>query len=468
MSESRKRSAAVLDRSNDSGNNEDDLESLAKEELILRLRRAEEQVKEQRRQAEEQRRQVEEQRRLRRLLNGTYYAQIQEVWQPKPVEFSEQHCSILKREQCPDFHLRNRGFRITYETTLEAAKDCNLSIAASKSRSRSSHTSTSDKQLTWPVNIFGNGIGQISHLLPAASSKAALYDDVVTWVFALEQTNERDDWDKLKQKLIHGSRPKKREENERVQKTRHTGLKHCVANKIRLQSQQDFYDNVPCVLIVPVMSLDDAKQWKGGSYEAVVMAGEHPNGETNRTKISDICSAIDMHDLPALEASVADVNAAGGLLGSVIQGLAYSLRCKNAAKLPENADTFWGTARELLIELQSRFSAFLAEHSQMVFVPKQISRLPEGKIVRKVAFAAHEEESGHPAPDPLLLTVKAAVNWSARHDFPLLAAGGDQDDVDSLDQQAEEEFLEYRKELRRPKTLEDLARGLHQPNGYQG
>jgi hypothetical protein len=43
--------------------------------------------------------------------------------------------------------------------------------------------------------------------------------------------------------------------------------------------------------------------------------------------------------------------------------------------------------------------------------------------VRKVIFGPVGDEAQHPAPDPLLLAVKAAVNWSKRHGPQLLASG---------------------------------------------
>jgi hypothetical protein len=89
--------------------------------------------------------------------------------------------------------------------------------------------------------------------------------------------------------------------------------------------------------------------------------------------------------------------------------------------------------------------------------------------VRKVTFQAHSAGVGHPAPDPMLVVAKAAAVWSRRQDQPLLADGlvGDEDDRSSLSILAEEQWLQQRQESLRPQTWEDLARGLHQENGYQ-
>ena len=65
-----------------------------------------------------------------------------------------------------------------------------------------------------------------------------------------------------------------------------------------------------------------------------------------------------------------------------------------------------------------------------------------------------------------LLAVRAAVNWSWRNNQKLLASG-EPEEEDELDVLALEEFLEWQREELRPKTWEDLARGLHQLHGYQ-
>ena len=60
--------------------------------------------------------------------------------------------------------------------------------------------------------------------------------------------------------MIHGSKKKSR--------LRHTGIKHLVSNRIRLDNQARYLDNAPCILIVPVMSLEAMKNWNGDKYDA--------------------------------------------------------------------------------------------------------------------------------------------------------------------------------------------------------
>jgi hypothetical protein len=67
--------------------------------------------------------------------------------------------------------------------------------------------------------------------------------------------------------------------------------------------------------------------------------------------------------------------------------------------------------------------------------------------------------------DPLLLAVRAAVIWSWRINQKLLAAVEipEEDEFDIL---AHEQYLMRREHSHHPKLRDDLARSLHQQNGY--
>jgi hypothetical protein len=63
------------------------------------------------------------------------------------------------------------------------------------------------------------------------------------------------------------------------------------------------------------------------------------------------------------------------------------------------------------------------------------------------------DANAHPAPDPILLTQKAAINWPKQHTQQLLVTAAepldeDEDDDDAdLDAQAEAEFLFHRQQM---------------------
>jgi hypothetical protein len=111
--------------------------------------------------------------------------------------------------------------------------------------------------------------------------------------------------------------------------------------------------------------------------------------------------------------------------------------------------------------LRSYFTTILGEG---VKVPVAIHQQDDSQLkVRIVEFADVSDEQRHPAPDPLLLAVGDATTWSWWHGQRLRAAAEPQEEKGELSILAEEEFLEYRRSLHRPKTWDDLARGLGQP-----
>ena len=75
--------------------------------------------------------------------------------------------------------------------------------------------------------------------------------------------------------------------------------------------------------------------------------------------------------------------------------------------------------------------------------------------------------SKHPAPDPLLLAIRAGITWSWRHGQKMLATTEPQDEDDELSELAYEQYLADYADAIRPKNEKDLARGLRQEGGYK-
>jgi hypothetical protein len=228
----------------------------------------------------------------------------------------------------------------------------------------------------------------------------------------------------------------------------HTGLKHSIFNKLRLRGQGELYDRKPCIMIVPILTLDAVKNWDGAGYDALVVAGPHL-----RTTIGVVCSGMGMLER-GKTAEFEDISVARNMLDQVVRGLAHSLM-RQDRDIPNEQINAWE-------ELRRPFQApdVLGVKVPIPVTTNQIIR------VRQVTFGG---DGGHPAPDPLLLSIKAAINWSWRHHQKLLPAGelSDDDEASERSVLAEEQYLEWQQELLRPKNRQDLAQGLGQPNGYQ-
>jgi hypothetical protein len=263
---------------------------------------------------------------------------------------------------------------------------------------------------------------------------------------ALEDDNN---WD-VQQRLIHGF------SSSNNNRTPHTGIKHFVANKIRLRSQATYFDLHPCVLIIPVLTLNQVKGWNGEGYSAVILVGN--SSDINVMQVSTQIGLTMPVTEPGEIAERAEIGTARDLLESFLCGLASSFDDNTPLGMTDDQRRAW----------EALATPYRTRMPKEVIVPLLNSE-DQYHRVRKLTFQAHSAGIGHPSPDPMLVVAKAAEVWSRRQDQPLLAGGlvGDEDDRSSLSVLAEEQWFEQRQESLRPQTWEDLARGLHQENGYQ-
>jgi hypothetical protein len=391
------------------------------------------------------------------LHMGTYYATLGEVWKAfLMMRYEKDHFDSLFRSECP----------IVFVETFMAAMDRDNVVVDAWTSPRSDvddeHTDAG------PTDIFGHkddSIPIIAHLIPTSSAHASMYDDVADWALGLTPTfllnhpirdplNEAEiaELAAIKQKAIHGARPNcQGGRSDRI--VLGTGLKHSPGNKLRLDCQADFFDRNPCVVIVPIMDLAQMKAWHGEGYEAIVMADSWVNETGGKITIQIVCKKIGMNERGPT-ARPEEIEMARKLLESVICGMAFSLQGKDHPLLPKDS-------LEPFTQLQKDFPELY------VTVPLlQTTDIRDLLRVRKVAFGPVGDRSMHPAPDALLLAVKAAVVWSTRHKQQLLAGGELEDDTDIRSLQAMEDYLTWLDQLSRPKSLEDLGTGLGQPSGY--
>jgi hypothetical protein len=389
----------------------------------------------------DQRRQI---RDASMLIAGTYYSTIDEVWTNRAEAYGDSELfSVLVRQDHPSYNSRPYG-RDYYALTTKFADDSDRGSASESSRS----SLKDGNREAWPTDIFGGDSAQaeIAHLIPHARDVATLYYDVVIGALGTKYLTKS--WDTL-QRAVHGSLVECGDNKEA-----NTGIKHMVANKIRLAGQATFLDKYPCVLIVPAMTVSEMKNWNGGEYKAIVLVGAC-DGAT----LSDICAGIRMNEIVPKVASPGQIEAARGLLESVVLGLAYSFH--------HRSKYFGGFLSETqgrkFQRLVGRFQTIVGDK---VFVPKPNPSLSGSQLrVRHVSFASATDEGGHPAPDPWLLAARAAVTWSRRH-FQQLLAEGEPEELDGMDEADKvldvlgvENFLEWRSRINRAQTLGDVAVG---------
>jgi hypothetical protein len=333
----------------------------------------------------------------RQFSAGTFYATLNQVWKVKNVRFGPAHFDALFRLKRP----------AAYETTVQNAKEADkvatddLEITGSSSTA-SFFDDKEEERRVWPIGIFGHpSFGEIAHLIPVCPDHASICDDVVV--------NTYEEFWAAEQKVIHGVKLS----GEAGHRIADTGLKHSQFNKIRLGNQQQMFNDDACVLIVPIMSLEDVRTWNGQGYEAIVLAEA---GLENGCSIAWVCASIGMSmhppDIDATVAKHEQVDQARLLLEKVLCGLAQSLVSNNR---PDSINP-------QMANLLTKSRNVLLDNNVGVAVPLKAGNISHLRV-RKVIFGPVGDETQHPAPDPLLLAVKAAVNWSKRHGPQLLASG---------------------------------------------
>lgn len=301
---------------------------------------------------------------LKAKAKGTYYASIDEVWGPERRPWHEVNDAAafqsMRRTQTPTFP--ERGTKpskkrsassvaatddseagaekadteaspasFAYPWTKAKAELQNTDVADGNDGSESSHSSSTTTRKLWPTDIFSRlSVSSVAQLVPADPTLASLYADVARCALPLLDDAR---WETV-QKAIHGSTDPS--ESSRIPST---GLKHLVSNKIRLSGHDVYFDRNPCVLIVPVLTLQQVVEWQGGGYQAIVMAGaidEQIVQHTRNQSVSlepitlqevngGICMSLEDKKIPHEIANENHVRLARELLLGVVNGMAYSL-----------------------------------------------------------------------------------------------------------------------------------------------
>lgn len=373
---------------------------------------------------------------------GNLFTPIDRVWSAEPMVFAVAHRNRLMRNQIPFVPILGREGGKTFRSSRKLPKAARTwneyqwtretavwKGAATRTRSggqnrpeysaavESDDTIAGDlKDDVWRLDMFGNTSGdkvaQLAHLMPNSSRCADRWLDVARMIYARRNAT-RDEC----RKLVHGSRSK----GARMSRT---GARHSTANRVNLVKQFEAWDSDNRLLAIPIMSVDEMLNWSATddgtsrprTYSAMVIGGAS-TVNPHRTA----ASSVDMTCANSFEnqkycvpmCSKEEIEQARGILEAVTLGLASSLKrfCGNEMNKASNP-----TLRTLGLSSQDFETTrvqFLKQEVTTVHVPRAKRCAPV--FVRKITF-----NNDHPAPDPLLLAIKAAVVWSWRNGEKLL------------------------------------------------
>ena len=341
------------------------------------------------------------------LRTGTFFSTIEELWAFKNISF-QNHESFVRSHNVPD------GDNL-YEKTVEAAK---------KGDEKDDETYNSAEKFSAQEDIFGNR-DPIADLLPYSSSCASYWFPIVPWVLCTGE--EKLSWDFM-QKCLHGSSKVTdvglENGSEMSGETRlpNVGIIHFPTNRIQLVGQEFCFYTYPCVIIVPILSVENVRNWRGEGYDAIVLAGDWKPVDVNAPYV------------------YRSIRAAGGMVvdQSFEKDLANEDQCNTACLLLKELILCVCHACHDYTHLHGNLQKdknFDVWKSQL---PRNTAPVPESKgwadriKVRKISFSPWSEGNQndvlyHPAPDPLLVLAKAASNWLRRHNMEILPVWGDND-----------------------------------------
>jgi len=233
---------------------------LAFERLQQELERSERERERTERERERTERENERLRTESRLHCGDYFMTLDELWQKIPVQ------PLTGAEYDQLFRTREQANGVSvYQKTIVRSNDLNRMAAENDSLSS---TNTDAVASVWTQDIFfaSRPSADVAHLVPASKVNALMWFHVVSWILGLR--NDSYSYSKVAKAILGvcvpvsqsqaGSRRGKRQKT-RPRRETSTGIKHLPLNKICLMQQAKFYDTRPCVLMIPVMTLQEAK-----------------------------------------------------------------------------------------------------------------------------------------------------------------------------------------------------------------
>ena len=264
------------------------------------------------------------------IVDGTYFSSFDDVWKTEPLSFDDDaYVNLFNRSNMSMPNEVGKGYK---NTAVGAIKSIYVVIeGAARSQPSSNATSQTDNQEDRLdiLDIFGS-----------ISSPDATFSKMCYWVLCPKEdmeripivenaantdanperqdhvnptsnnqtdTTELAQWNIL-QKCIHGfgeilsrkrkiDSPSNDDSAQQKQGNRKdgVGIKHFFTNRILLENQKQCFDDLYCLFIIPIMTIEQVKNWNGSSYSAIVLAwnGRRVSASTVYQKIGATRGKID-------------------------------------------------------------------------------------------------------------------------------------------------------------------------------
>ena len=330
-----------------------------------------------------------------------------------------------------------------YTVTRESIRAENDGVASNLSTRTESDNSTTARAAIWSTDIFGRKsfnpkLAQIAHVVPAGKFEHEEWFGVAGAILGLDENSS------VEHKLmaLRGVK-KKRKQDEPIGEESSTGGKkdnsrvhnsgylHSASNKLRLQGQAGVVDGEqPKMLIIPSMTLDDAKAWRGQGYMAAVLVGlpqsDVPLGYTlDEENEKNVYTDIALNT-SKLYSELKKGNRALLTLPHDEENTRIQIACDALAATVLGMAQYVRTLKSCdLSLLRTKNQALLRERSANcqgdVCVPQFCRSGDQPILFVRFGSQTGSEMDLHPAPDPLGLLCKAANGFSLMVGQKLLA-----------------------------------------------
>lgn len=359
------------------------------------------------------------------IQGGTALASLQDVF---PKRGFEEYNNADYASFCREWDDQQTQFTAgdsvgaVYSATRKAALDPNNSPSTSES-------ATSVKNLSPVLLTKGadNAVAQEAHLCPS-TGKTLKCD---TWMYVCAAVlgmpfETKEDRDSLI-RAIRGSYTPPVEGEEKKKRTTIglTGINRSPFNLVAFAAQKEWFDTNSGVIILPIMTVDEAKGWNGGSYSIIVLCNDGSTARNLHCTAADIARHIHLNSPETVtsDATSGDILKAHELLKQSIKASAFVLETK---KGPETASKLWKRYRSSILTLRSGgrgIDANVPDNS--VQVPLSPNK-PSNKLVVKIDLrnclsSGLRQDDVVAYPDPILLAFKSSVNWTREYNFQLIA-----------------------------------------------
>jgi hypothetical protein len=261
-------------------------------------------------------------------------------------------------------------------------------------------------------DIFGMCSPQRAHLISHVPNCSPAYGYVAEAALGVRLDDPND-----RLKLIRGL-----QQRDGTARLAGSGIGNSLHSILPLYSPAGFFDSEPFLLIIPILSLVDVQEWKEDTgYNALVVCGKQ-----NDYMAQDARGCYKTYLQNCVNfCGETDIAQATVLLATFVMALASSLKHHKDLLLHVT-----NLAEKYRLEQLSERLKSVHGH---VKIPSSLNDLKLGTTTRiaKVTFKPGVGAFAHfKIPDPFLLTVKAAVNWSAGNDSKLLPLVDERDSDD--------------------------------------